>query len=157
MPLTPMQEQLLTALEAMPSRDLSTDNRVMLRKLQGIKLDSQRAGLPGSISAMIDLGGQEARVPILPADRARLDRSRATPGQLCPNCGESVTPKSLVSGRVYACPCGRRWQGPRTTHIASISPSDPRNQPKTRQPRPPEGKPMLLTSSQIWRKKSKDK
>lgn len=157
MPLTPMQNQLLTALEAMAPKELSAENRVMLRRLQQTVLDEQRAGLPGSVSFMIEVGGgADAPIAVLPSDRAA-DGQRPTPGQPCANCNTVIQPRSMVGKRIYACPCGRKWTGPSATHIASISSSDPRNQPKVQPSYPSSGKPTLQVSSQKWRGKSKDK
>lgn len=159
MPLTPMQNQLLTALETMSPKELSQENKVMLRKLQQVKLDEQRAGLPGSVSFMIEVGGgADAPVAILPSDRAA-DRQQPTTGQPCANCNTVIQPRSMVDGRIYVCPCGRKWKGPSATRIASIDPRDSRNQPRISptHPSPVLGKPTLLTTSQKWRQKSKDK
>ena len=157
MSLTPMQTQLLAALEAMPPKELSPSNRTMLARLQQTVLDEQRAGLPGSVSFMIEVGGgKDAPVAILPSDRAA-DKQSPTPGQPCANCNKVIQPRSIVGKRIYACPCGRKWDGPTATRIASISSSDPRNQPRTPTTYPSSSKPTLLASSQKWRGKSKDK
>lgn len=158
MALTPTQEQILAALQGMPEHDRSPENKIMLRKLQQIQLESGRAGLPGSVSSMIELGGNAGRaLPLLPSDLDSAKRQASTPGQVCPNCQRIVAPKSMVGGRVFACPCGRKWTGPSAVRIASIDPRAPRNQPRTPPAYPSPGKPEVRVSSQKWRIKGKDK